>query len=54
MAAKSSSARVKEQNARRVLDTAARERRARKALETLEQDNRDGNLPMSSFKLGVE
>jgi len=39
MAAKSSSARVKEQNARRVLDTAARERRARKALETLEQDN---------------
>jgi len=33
------SARVKEQQARRVLDSAARQRRARKALENLEQDN---------------
>jgi len=33
------SARVKEQQARRVLDSAARQRRARKALESLEQDN---------------
>lgn len=39
MASKSTSSRIKEQNARRVLDTAARERRARKALESLEQDN---------------
>jgi zinc finger HIT domain-containing protein 1 len=34
-----SSARIKEQQARRVLDSAARQRRARKALESLEQDN---------------
>jgi hypothetical protein len=34
-----SSARIKEQQARRVLDSAARQRRARKALECLEQDN---------------
>jgi len=33
------SARVKEQQARRVLDSVARQRRARKALESLEQDN---------------
>ena len=33
------SARIKEQQARRVLDSAARQRRARKALESLEQDN---------------
>lgn len=34
-----SSARIKDQQARRVLDSAARQRRARKALESLEQDN---------------
>lgn len=33
------SARIKEQQVRRVLDSAARQRRARKALESLEQDN---------------
>lgn len=33
------SARIKDQQARRVLDSAARQRRARKALESLEQDN---------------
>ncbi len=33
------SARIKDQLARRVLDSAARQRRARKALESLEQDN---------------
>merc|ERR1719290_173256 len=33
------SARIKEQQARRVLDSVARQRRARKALESLEQDN---------------
>jgi len=35
----SQSARIKDQQARRVLDSAARQRRARKALESLEQDN---------------
>jgi len=40
MATKSaSSARLKEQQSRRVLDSAARQRRARKALESLEKDN---------------
>ena len=39
MATKSSSSRIKEQDARRVLDSAARQRRARKALESLEKDN---------------
>nr|CAG4652274.1 EOG090X0GXS [Triops cancriformis] len=39
MAASRESARVKDSNARRVLDDAARKRRARKALEALEQDN---------------
>ena len=33
------SARIKDQNARRVLDEASRQRRARKQLESLEQDN---------------
>lgn len=35
----SGSARIKDQNMRRVLDDAARQRRARKALQSLEQDN---------------
>ncbi|MCL4161188.1 UNVERIFIED_CONTAM: hypothetical protein GTU68_060549, partial [Idotea baltica] len=34
-----SSARIKDVNSRRVLDAASRKRRARKALEALEQDN---------------
>jgi len=36
---KATSSRIKEAAARRVLDDAARQRRARKALESLEQDN---------------
>lgn len=39
MTAWSVSARIKDVNSRRVLDDAARRRRARKALEALEQDN---------------
>ena len=38
------SARVKEQQARRVLDSAARQRRARKALESLEQAIYNGHI----------
>ncbi|XP_023324816.1 zinc finger HIT domain-containing protein 1 [Eurytemora carolleeae] len=39
MATKSGSSRIMDQDARRVLDSAARQRRARKALESLEKDN---------------
>ena len=38
MSGKQGSARVKDQQSRRVLDSVARQRRARKALESLEQE----------------
>jgi len=54
---KSTSARLKEQTARRVLDDASRQRRARKALESLEQDNNcedpHGDLVMSKKALSL-
>jgi len=57
MTSKGGSARIKQQEARRVLDDASRQRRARKALESLEQDNHNddphADLVMSKKALSL-
>lgn len=54
---KAGSSRIKDQASRRVLDDASRQRRARKALESLEQDNNcedpHGDLVMSKKALSL-